>query len=140
MDSWGRGWWFILIMDIKTAIFSLIALNLYSSFDLQDIDATTFPPLSPKPSLYENQLSSTKPSHPSIKRPLLQLQYILNIRMSNAQALLESTNYTINEISNIVGYDNQLYFSRLFRKQKGMSPKQYRGIFFGAKNAEKSLI
>lgn len=54
------------------------------------------------------------------------LQYILNIRMANAQALLESTDYTINEISNIIGYDNQLYFSRLFRKQKGMSPKQYR--------------
>lgn len=54
------------------------------------------------------------------------LQYILNLKLNNAQTLLESTNYTINEISNLVGYDNQLYFSRLFRKQKGMSPQQYR--------------
>lgn len=54
------------------------------------------------------------------------LQYILSRRIDNAQILLESTDYTINEISNIVGYDNQLYFSRLFRKQKGVSPSEYR--------------
>ena len=49
------------------------------------------------------------------------LNYIT--KLNNAQTLLESTNYTINEISNLIGYDNQLYFSRLFRKQKGMSPQ-----------------
>jgi len=56
------------------------------------------------------------------------LQYILTQRMINAQILLESTDYSINEISNLVGYDNQLYFSRLFSKQKGMSPREYRKI------------
>ena len=56
------------------------------------------------------------------------LQYILTQRIINAQILLESTDYSINEISNLVGYDNQLYFSRLFSKQKGMSPREYRKI------------
>lgn len=56
------------------------------------------------------------------------LQYILSQRIINAQILLESTDYSINEISNLVGYDNQLYFSRLFSKQKGMSPREYRNI------------
>ena len=56
------------------------------------------------------------------------LQYILDRRIANAQILLESTDYSINEISNIVGYDNQLYFSRLFAKQKGISPKKYREL------------
>lgn len=56
------------------------------------------------------------------------LQYILDRRIANAQILLESTDYSINEISNIVGYDNQLYFSRLFTKQKGISPKKYREL------------
>lgn len=56
------------------------------------------------------------------------LQYILSQRMINAQILLESTDYSIHEISNIVGYENQLYFSRLFTKQKGMSPKNYRNM------------
>ncbi len=32
--------------------------------------------------------------------------------------LLETTSYSINEIAGIVGYNNPLYFSRLFHKQK----------------------
>lgn len=56
------------------------------------------------------------------------LQYIVSIRVSNAQILLETTNYAVNEISRIVGYDNQLYFSRLFHKLKGYSPTEYRKI------------
>ena len=54
------------------------------------------------------------------------LQYLLDIRLSNAKSLLASTEYTISEISSIVGYDNPLYFSRLFHKHIGMSPREYR--------------
>lgn len=60
-------------------------------------------------------------------------QYILSLRMVNAQSLLENTDYKIGEIAEIVGYDNQLYFSRVFRKEYGISPAQYR------KNIEKQL-
>ena len=54
------------------------------------------------------------------------MQYIVSIRITNAQMLLEGTSYTISEIGHIVGYDNPLYFSRLFHKQKGCSPSEYR--------------
>lgn len=54
------------------------------------------------------------------------MQYIVSIRMSNAQALLETTNYSVAEIGRIVGYENPLYFSRIFHKQKGFSPLGYR--------------
>ena len=54
------------------------------------------------------------------------MQYIVSLRIINAQLLLETTNYSISEISAIVGYDNPLYFSRIFRKQNGVSPRQYR--------------
>ena len=54
------------------------------------------------------------------------LNYILNIRISNAQSLLENTKYNITEIAAITGYDNPLYFSRLFKKQTGLSPSEYR--------------
>lgn len=54
------------------------------------------------------------------------MQFIVSLRVNNAQILLEQTNYSIYEIAKIVGYDDQLYFSRLFRKQKGFSPSQYR--------------
>lgn len=59
------------------------------------------------------------------------LQFILSQRTANAQTLLESTDYSINEISSLVGYDNPLYFSRLFSKQKGMSPRKYREVVKG---------
>ena len=54
------------------------------------------------------------------------VQYILSLRMVDAQSLLEWTNYSIKEISEIVGYENQLYFSRVFKKEIGKLPVQYR--------------
>lgn len=58
------------------------------------------------------------------------VQYITSIRISTAQNLLESTNYNVNEIAAIVGYDNPLYFSRIFKKQTGSSPTEYRNRLF----------
>ena len=57
------------------------------------------------------------------------MKYILNTRIRNAQTLLETTDYSISVIASLVGYDNPMYFSRLFRKAKGMSPSKYRKIF-----------
>ena len=54
------------------------------------------------------------------------LQYIVSLRMTNAMNMLASTNYNIGQIANAVGYENALYFSRIFKKNVGMSPKEYR--------------
>lgn len=54
------------------------------------------------------------------------MQYILSLRITNAESLLETTEYNITEISSIIGYENPLYFSRIFKKQKGLSPSEYR--------------
>lgn len=54
------------------------------------------------------------------------LQYILKLRLSNAQNLLENSNLSIAEIASAVGYENPLYFSRLFHKHIGVSPSEYR--------------
>ena len=54
------------------------------------------------------------------------LSYILKLRITNAQNFLESTSYNVTEISSFVGYDNPLYFSRLFKNQTGLSPSDYR--------------
>ena len=56
------------------------------------------------------------------------MHYILVTRINNAVSLLETTDYNVTEISAIVGYDNPLYFSRLFKKQKGVSPTEYRKL------------
>ena len=57
---------------------------------------------------------------------LTPIQYLLSLRIANAQTLLESTTYNVTEIADIVGYDNPLYFSRIFKKQSGMSPSEFR--------------
>lgn len=62
-------------------------------------------------------------------------QYILTTRVNNATSLLETTDYSMAEIAAIVGYDDPLYFSRLFRKLKGMSPSQYRKLIEEKKKA-----
>ncbi|MDO5424089.1 MAG: helix-turn-helix domain-containing protein [Eubacteriales bacterium] len=54
------------------------------------------------------------------------MQYITSIRIANAQNLLETSDYNINEIAAIVGYENALYFSRIFKKHTGSSPSEYR--------------
>lgn len=54
------------------------------------------------------------------------MQYVLSIRIANAQNLLAETDYNITEISNMVGYENPLYFSRVFKKAQGMAPTEYR--------------
>lgn len=64
------------------------------------------------------------------------MQYILSLRVSNASALLETTDFNVAEISAIVGYDNPLYFSRLFKKQKGISPSDYRKERFAEKQEQ----
>ena len=54
------------------------------------------------------------------------LQYITAIRLNAAVNLLENTDYNIAEIAAMSGYDNPLYFSRIFRKTKGVPPSHYR--------------
>jgi AraC-like DNA-binding protein len=52
-------------------------------------------------------------------------QYITNIRINKAKTLLNTGSFTISEVANLVGYDNPLYFSRIFKKNVGDAPKEY---------------
>ena len=62
-------------------------------------------------------------------------QYLLSLRISNAQTLLETTSYNVTEIADIVGYDNPLYFSRIFKKQVGLSPSEFRKQLLNSENS-----
>ena len=46
--------------------------------------------------------------------------------MTKAKELLETTHMPISQISDIVGMQNQNYFSRIFKKHMKMSPMQWR--------------
>ena len=47
-------------------------------------------------------------------------------RMILAKLLLQSTRTPIAKIASHVGYDDQMYFSRVFRKRVGTSPSEFR--------------
>lgn len=53
-------------------------------------------------------------------------EYITNIKMREAARLLRESQKHITEITSLVGYDNANYFSRLFKKQYGVTPSEYR--------------
>ncbi len=53
-------------------------------------------------------------------------EYLLTRRLEEASKLLLSTELSISEIAQKVGYDDYTQLSRLFRKKKGVSPLQYR--------------
>ena len=52
--------------------------------------------------------------------------FLLNYRMVKAAELLKLTKLSVGDISNAVGYDNQLHFSRAFKNIYGVSPKNWR--------------
>ncbi|MDQ0885589.1 two-component system response regulator YesN [Paenibacillus sp. V4I9] len=52
--------------------------------------------------------------------------YLTKVRMDQAKLLLASSGLTSYEIAERVGYQDQRYFSKVFRKTTGLLPKQYR--------------
>ncbi|SFL36283.1 AraC-type DNA-binding protein [Lachnospiraceae bacterium KH1T2] len=53
-------------------------------------------------------------------------KYLIEFRMYKAANLLVGSDFSIKEISNMVGYQDQLVFSKAFKKKFEMSPKSYR--------------
>lgn len=53
-------------------------------------------------------------------------EFLLNYRMIKASELLKLTGLSIGDISNAVGYANQLHFSRAFKNMYGMAPREWR--------------
>lgn len=60
--------------------------------------------------------------------------YLTNLRIEKAKELLCGNTMAVNEISASVGYPDALAFSKIFKKQTGLSPSEYRGGTVSAKN------
>lgn len=54
------------------------------------------------------------------------IDYITKKRIEQAEELLLNSSKSIKEISNLVGYVDANYFSRIFKKDTGCSPRQFR--------------
>ena len=56
------------------------------------------------------------------------INYLINIRISEAKHLLQTTNYSVSKIAQSIGFSSQSYFSQVFRKELEMTPLQYRKL------------
>ncbi|WP_338540499.1 AraC family transcriptional regulator [Paenibacillus tundrae] len=57
------------------------------------------------------------------------IDYLTQVRMETAKKLLRETSMKINDVASAVGYQHS-YFNRIFKKQEGSTPSQYRDQWF----------
>ena len=53
-------------------------------------------------------------------------EYLNRVRVEEAARLLSNTDYSVMEIAVACGYRDQSYFTKVFKKMTGLTPKQYR--------------
>lgn len=54
------------------------------------------------------------------------IDYLTSIRLRHARRLLEYTDLLVAQVASQAGYEDPLYFSRIFRKSGGLTPTDYR--------------
>ncbi|MGF1563448.1 MAG: GlxA family transcriptional regulator [Geminicoccaceae bacterium] len=60
---------------------------------------------------------------------LTPLDYVQSIRLEEAKQMLETTELAVEAIATEVGYEDDSFFRRLFRRKVGLSPRDYRQRF-----------
>ncbi|GHU76886.1 DNA-binding response regulator [Clostridia bacterium] len=66
------------------------------------------------------------------------LEYLTRLRMSKAQAYLLETDLRSSDIAERIGYTDTRYFRYLFKKNMGLSPREYRNTFKGGEQNSES--
>ena len=64
------------------------------------------------------------------------LDYINELRISKAKLLLRTEKYSLEEVSEMVGYASYKTFRRIFVKITGVTPGKYGGIHFDPSSEE----
>jgi YesN/AraC family two-component response regulator len=64
------------------------------------------------------------------------IDYVTNVRIESAKKQLQDPDKKINEVAANVGYQ-QRYFNRIFKKQVGVTPGQYREMYLEATSQNK---
>jgi len=54
------------------------------------------------------------------------LEYLANYRIEKAKQLLANLTMSVTDVAAAVGFTDPSYFTRVFRKQEGLSPSEYR--------------
>ena len=53
-------------------------------------------------------------------------EYLARYRVNKSMEIMRGTSLSIGEIAAMVGYPNQMYFSKVFRKYQGVPPRTWR--------------
>ena len=67
-------------------------------------------------------------------------QYFLQMRIHRAKELLQDPSLSIKEAAARMNFENQYYFSRIFRAKAGMSPSQWKARFAAARQSRAAAI
>ncbi len=59
--------------------------------------------------------------------------YLMQIRINKAKELLNNPEYTVNAVSNKVGYSDYSYFGKIFKKMIGITPSEYKKSLLSTK-------
>ena len=54
------------------------------------------------------------------------VEYLANYRMRQAKRLLANPTMAVADVAVAVGFSDPSYFTRVFRRQEGVSPSEYR--------------
>ncbi len=57
------------------------------------------------------------------------ISYLTSLRVEKAKELLSQTDFKLSAIAMEIGYNEPNYFSHVFKKNEGITPKEYRGKF-----------
>jgi AraC-like DNA-binding protein len=68
------------------------------------------------------------------------IEFFIGLRMRRACDLLDETSLSVKEVAAALGYDDQFYFSRVFKLATQMPPTQYRVLDAAARSAIKGSL
>lgn len=54
------------------------------------------------------------------------INYLISRRIQEAEHLLANTDYSLSLISSTIGFSSSSYFAQIFKKQRGVSPREFR--------------
>ena len=100
--------------QIVASALQFISKNFKEKISLKDIEANLHVNSSYFSTLFKNEMGITF------------TDYLNSLKIDYACTLLINSNMSIIDISLSAGFDDQSYFTKVFRKAKGITPKQYR--------------
>ena len=100
--------------EIVRCITEIMAMYTYSELNIQTICAQL--------NYGRTYLSNIFKKH----RGISIMHYYNSLKIMEAKRLITETNYPLAEISEMLKFNNQFYFSKVFKKFEGMSPSEFR--------------